>query len=126
MNELVNEWINKAEADFRAARREYKVRNKPNWDADCFHCQQSVEKLLKAILQQNNIEFKKVHDLTVLLKLLLTLYPGFQNLNNDFAFLTVLAVEFRYPGKRTLKQEAVEAISILNHPGKILLKKIIT
>jgi len=38
-------------------------------DAVCFHCQQAVEKLLKAYLISKNVEFGRIHDLETLLKL---------------------------------------------------------
>lgn len=53
MNEVVNEWVVKAEGDFLTAAREVKA-NPPNYDAVCFHAQQCIEKLLKALLIQND------------------------------------------------------------------------
>lgn len=50
LNELVEEWIYKAEGDYKVALREYKSED-PNYDAICFHIQQCIEKYLKAILQ---------------------------------------------------------------------------
>ena len=44
------EWIEKAEADFISAGREYRARKQPNHDAACFFAQQCVEKYLKALL----------------------------------------------------------------------------
>ena len=41
----------------------------------CFHCQQSVEKYLKARLEEAAISFPKTHDLENLLMLLLPLEP---------------------------------------------------
>ncbi len=62
MNDLVNEWVKKAEGDFTSALREYRARKSPNYDAAGFHAQQCIEKYLKAILQQyNNIRFEKIH-----------------------------------------------------------------
>lgn len=46
---------------------EYRARKAPNYDAVCFHSQQCVEKYLKALLQEYNIAFGKIHDLPVLL-----------------------------------------------------------
>lgn len=37
MNELVNEWLHKAEGDFHSAVREYRARKHPNYDAAGFH-----------------------------------------------------------------------------------------
>lgn len=48
MNSLTAEWIEKAEADFHSAQREYRARKHPNYDAACFHAQQSIEKYMKA------------------------------------------------------------------------------
>ncbi len=75
MNEIVNEWINKAEGDFHSALREYRARKFPNYDAAGFHAQQSIEKYLKAILQLQNIQFPKIHDLLALMKLCLPYTP---------------------------------------------------
>jgi len=48
MNPLTIEWVNKAEADLLTARREFRTRKSPNYDAVCFHAQQAVEKVLKS------------------------------------------------------------------------------
>ncbi len=50
MNALTLEWVAKAEADLRTAAREFAVLDAPNYDAACFHAQQSAEKYLKARL----------------------------------------------------------------------------
>ncbi|PKO09515.1 MAG: hypothetical protein CVU40_09435 [Chloroflexi bacterium HGW-Chloroflexi-2] len=42
MNPLTIEWVNKAEADLLTARREFRTRKSPNYDAVCFHAQQAV------------------------------------------------------------------------------------
>jgi len=67
MKPITAEWVRKAEADFATAQREHAVEVEPNYDAVCFHSQQAVEKLLKARLQEADIAFRKIHDLTVLL-----------------------------------------------------------
>jgi len=48
MSPLAKEWRTKGLADLATAEREIRVRNKPNYDAVCFHSQQAVGKLLKA------------------------------------------------------------------------------
>ena len=42
MNDIVAEWIEKAEGDYRSAERELRARRGPNYDAACFHAQQFV------------------------------------------------------------------------------------
>jgi HEPN domain-containing protein len=46
MNPLTLEWIDKAEGDWITASREYRARRQPNYDAACFHAQQTAEKYL--------------------------------------------------------------------------------
>jgi HEPN domain-containing protein len=50
MRPLTTEWIQKAEGDLATAHRELRARKAPNFDAACFHAQQSAEKYLKALL----------------------------------------------------------------------------
>lgn len=47
MKATTREWIEKAEADFVSAGREYRARHRPNFDAACFFSQQCIEKYLK-------------------------------------------------------------------------------
>ena len=51
-------WVRKAEEDVQAT-RELAARQPPLRDIVCFHCQQAVEKYLKALLQELSIV--KVH-----------------------------------------------------------------
>lgn len=113
MNELVKEWIIKAKGDFHTVEREIKARKNPNWDGVCFHCQQAIEKLLKALLQKNKIKFTKIHDLGELLRLTLKLHPELSELMEDMEWLTVFSVEFRYPGETATKEDAKQAFTIL-------------
>lgn len=113
MNELVREWVEKAEGDRRTAEREAAVTEGPNWDAVCFHAQQAVEKYLKAVLQTEDIRFPKTHDLTVLLDLLLPKYPQWKTLGDPLKRLSLFAVEVRYPGEPASKEDATEAIKIM-------------
>jgi len=50
MNVMATEWVEKAEADYRTAEREARVRKAPSHDVVCFHAQQCAEKYLKAFL----------------------------------------------------------------------------
>jgi hypothetical protein len=43
MNELTAEWVEKAEGDYATAGRELRARRRPNYDAACFHAQQTHE-----------------------------------------------------------------------------------
>ena len=47
MKKITQEWLNKADADFKTATREAAVIEEPNWDAVCYHAQQ-VRKIFKS------------------------------------------------------------------------------
>jgi HEPN domain-containing protein len=76
MQPITIEWVYKAEGDFATAEREFQVKDTPNYDGICFHCQQCAEKYLKARLQEANIPFSKIHDLSALLDLTLAVEPN--------------------------------------------------
>jgi HEPN domain-containing protein len=112
MKPITREWVHKAEADFATAQREFAVKVDPNYDAVCFHSQQAAEKLLKARLQEAEISFARIHDLTVLLDNIIAIEPTWENLRSQLHSLTVYAVEYRYPGESSGKSEAQEAPEI--------------
>jgi HEPN domain-containing protein len=100
MKPVTLEWVKKAEADFESADLELGVTGRrPNYDLICFLSQQSVEKYLKATLQEYGIDFPKVHDLTVLLDFALDREPFWEAWRKSFNRLKGFAVEFRYPGE---------------------------
>lgn len=114
MKPLTLEWVQKAEADWVTAQREWRARKSPNYDASCFHAQQCAEKYLKAKLQESNIRFGRTHNLVTLLELLLPSEPEWDLLRDDLQALNVFAVEFRYPGESASKELAREAIKHCN------------
>ncbi len=124
MNDLATEWIRKAEADAGTAQREAAVKENPNWDAVCFHAQQAVEKYIKGLLQQNRIPFGKTHDLSTLLHLALPAFPRLEKLSDDLEWLSVFAVEFRYPGLEAIKQDAESALAKMNRALALMQKEI--
>ena len=111
MNEVVAEWVKKAEGDFAVAQRELRVRKNPVHDSVCFHCQQCVEKYIKAVLQYREIHFLKIHDLPKLLNQCLQDFPLWEGYRQAFKKLTLYAVLLRYPGETATKAQAREAFS---------------
>ncbi len=109
MNELTTEWVAKAEGDYATAGRELRVDDRPNYDAVCFHAQQTAEKYIKAFLQKNNIPFPKTHSLIELLELSLPLDDELEKLRPTLIRLDRYAVRFRYPGETSSKNEAQRA-----------------
>ena len=115
MNELVKEWINKAEGDYHSTLREYRARKFPNYDAAGFHAQQCIEKYLKASLQHHQIPFRKTHDLLALMELCITFAPELELHKSLLAYLNQFAVAFRYPGEMAGKKDAKQAIDAMRH-----------
>jgi hypothetical protein len=61
-NPLALEWLIKADADLVTANREFRARKMPNYDAACFHAQQCVEKLLKAMMIHEGVVPPRIGD----------------------------------------------------------------
>ena len=109
-NPLALEWLVKADADFVTAKREARARQMPNYDAACFHAQQCVEKLLKAMMIHEGVVPPRSHDLSYLLGLILPWRPMWEVFRRDFQLLSAYAVEYRYPGETATKDMAREAL----------------
>ncbi|MDO8683917.1 MAG: HEPN domain-containing protein [Armatimonadota bacterium] len=112
MNEVVKEWVAKAEGDFLTANREIAASDRPNYDAVCFHAQQCVEKLMKAVLISKAIIPPKTHDLVRLNEILKSTLTDWTWPLADLRLLDRASVQFRYPGESAEKEEAEEAISV--------------
>jgi HEPN domain-containing protein len=95
--DIVLRWIKKAESDLKIV--EYLIDSKDApLDALCFHCQQAIEKYLKAYLTWIDIRVKKTHDLEAILNLCIKNSKAFERLERDkIVELTIYSVEVRYP-----------------------------
>ena len=108
MKKLTREWIRKAEADHRTASA-LSGHVPPLNDGVSFHCQQCVEKYLKALLEELGLGVPKTHDLDHLLTLLKSHYPQLRSLRRGLLFLSDYAVEIRYPSNWTTRRQAQAA-----------------
>ena len=81
-----------------------------NHDMICFHCQQSAEKYLKALLQELGRVVPRTHDLEALLDLVRPDHPALGSLLRTLLILNPYAVEYRYPGLSARKRQAVAAL----------------
>ncbi len=113
MNAPVNEWIKKAEEDFRVALSLRQLRRNPPHNSVCFHAQQCIEKYFKALLEKQGGMIRKIHALPVLLDQCAETYPFLIAMRPDMVRLSVYAVEFRYPGESASVEDAKNAISIM-------------
>ncbi len=87
-------WLRVSHADLLAARH---LVAGGLWEAACFHCQQTVEKLLKAYLVARGTEPPRIHDLTTLLDVCAGLSASFAAKRDQWEWLTGFAVTIRYP-----------------------------
>lgn len=122
MNGTVREWIDKAEGDFATARRELRAETQANYDAICFHAQQCVEKLMKAVLVHRGVVPPKVHDLSHLAKLLKDACPSWDWSKQDLRWLTRAGMAFRYPGGSAIREHATKSLAICTELRESLLK----
>jgi len=109
MKKLTAEWVRKAEADLVCAETCAKS-PVPLHDQACFHCQQSAEKYLKALLEELGATVPRTHQLLDLLSLLSARHTSLRSLRRGLDFLTRFAVETRYPGDSATKRQAQAAL----------------
>jgi HEPN domain-containing protein len=84
-----------------------------------YHCQQSVEKGLKAYLTHHDVLFKKTHDLTVLTRLCMEFDERFEALLDAAEVLTPYATQFRYPSDQ-VEPDKIEAENALRLSSEAL------
>jgi HEPN domain-containing protein len=94
--EIVREWLAKADEDFEFARINFEE-GKNFFAQICFHFQQAAEKYFKSYIIAHELEFLKIHDLPLLLKICLSKDSSFEQLRDDCEYLTTFYVDTRYP-----------------------------
>jgi HEPN domain-containing protein len=110
MNEsLFEEWIAKADDDFVAA-SSLDPERLPG--VVCFHCQQCIEKYLKAALVRHGRPTHRTHNLAVLGDMAAEDDQEFASLNEGYLALNPYSVVVRYPGVTIASEDAVRALEI--------------
>ena len=120
MKPITLEWMAKAEGDWASAQREYRARQRPNYDAACFLAQQCAEKYLKARLEEATIAFSRTHNLISLLTLVLPVEPAWTVLQPHLTALNIYAVAFRYPGSSATRSNAANALKACREVRRIM------
>ena len=92
----VLEWFYFTDADFDSALILNDAHRKHN-QIICYHCQQAVEKYLKAFLCYNGMIPPRLHILETLCALCSEYDAAFNGIAKDCAYLTPFAVNARYP-----------------------------
>ena len=117
-------WLLKSSADLRAAEIDIEA-SPPLIEDALFHCQQAVEKALKAFLTWRDTPFPKTQDLDELGQMCIELDNGLESFLKPAAYLTVFAWEFRYPGEPEVppRAEALKAKDLALHVYDAILKR---
>lgn len=105
------EWVRCAEEDYEVACALMRRRTELPANTIGFHCQQCVEKYLKARLEEAGLTIPKIHSLAVLLNLLVAIEPLWVSFNAAALQLTNFAVKFRYRGHVATRNDARKALA---------------
>jgi HEPN domain-containing protein len=123
--EVLRQWVRKAEHDLEAARRIMADEDACPYDTACFHCQQVIEKYLKALLTQLGIQAPHSHDLEKLAAALpAELHARFPAAN--LVVMNLYAVDIRYsddwrePGRTEALQAFKTAVAIRAEARRLL------
>ena len=105
--DFINEWLMKANEDLLVVNKLTENEIIATYSA-CFHCQQAVEKFLKAFLIANGIDTKKTHNIEYLLSECAEFDKDFIEI--DPKELSDFGVDIRYPGDMYIpdKDETLE------------------
>lgn len=90
------EWMLFAEQDLKVAKKLIND-EEPILNPAAYHCQQSIEKILKAYLAYQKQPIKKTHDLIKLIELCMFFDKDFINLKEISSDLNPYASKARYP-----------------------------
>lgn len=106
------EWVTKAENDWRSLNREMSFPDDNNFDDACYHAQQCAEKYLKAFLIEASVRFDRVTHLPTLLDRTLDYSPNWSIFRPVLQVLGDFRDEFRYPGRTATRDIAENAREI--------------
>ena len=121
----VRQWRAKAESDWNAVEILLASDRCPA-DTVCFHCQQFVEKLLKALLTRHGVEAPRTHDLRRLIQVSEAFAPELSRFSETCDDLTVHGVQTRYPGDwvEITAAEMTEVVKLARELGNVLMVRL--
>ncbi len=90
----IKDWLLMGKIDLKSAKASLKDKI---YSSVCFHCQQAVEKALKAFLLHFESEVTKTHDLLLLLNRAVKYREKFNKFKKEVGFLNKFYIPTRYP-----------------------------
>lgn len=109
-NSEVKKWLAKAGEDYSFSASQ--LPETTFFAQTCFFLQQSAEKYLKAYIIKNGLDFRKIHDLSELLKICKNHLPTFGTIRDECFLLNTYYIDTRYPvhwPTTIAKDEAIKA-----------------
>jgi len=97
--DIVNAWLFIAHEDYNAAQHSFDSMYAKPCAIICYHCQQAVEKSLKAFLCVSGLEEPKTHELDELCRRCMDIDAAFSAFLADCADLKIYATNIRYPSR---------------------------
>jgi HEPN domain-containing protein len=94
--DIVRQWLRKADSDLLNIHNNLSALEVPT-DTVCFHAQQAIEKLLKAVLVAHGRNIAKSHDLVKLLMDVVDLVPELLPFEEQLEEISEYGVSVRYP-----------------------------
>lgn len=120
--EVVRQWLYKADNDLKNIANNLASTDIPT-DTVCFHAQQAIEKLMKAVLVANGCEVYKTHDLVRLLYDVGDLVPELAVYEDQLEEISEYGVGTRYPDGfcDPSIEETLHAYAVARHIKTIIL-----
>lgn len=112
-SQIVADWLAKAEVDLKCAK--ILLEHEGGNEVVAFHCQQAIEKALKAIILYLYATLESGHSLLYLCKKVITKISQFDKHLNGCIFVNQYYIETRYPNENSIivsKEEANNCIKI--------------
>jgi HEPN domain-containing protein len=113
-------WLLEPKTTFAVPRSTW-PRHRPCGGDAAFHCQQAVEKALKAFLTWHDRPFRKTHDLVELGAECVAIDPGLEPHLRGTAPLTEYAWRYRYPGEPSHPEESEVRQAVDRAPAVVAL-----
>ena len=90
----------------------------------CFHCQQTVEKSLKAFLAFSQIRFRYIHNLEHLVNDCITVDPSFREISVPCSILNNYSMDIRYIDEYIISvDEMLETVELAEEVFDFVKKK---
>lgn len=107
-NRLIQDWLDFADMDFQTAKYLYANMRPRPFEIICYHCQQAIEKLLKAGLIVKGVSVRRTHDLGLLAELLQEYIDIGEEYLEICDNLTPYGVRIRYPQELSIEEYHVK------------------